>query len=170
MPGPRALIGDLAVLVEELVARWLPPPEIGEYGLFARYYAQGERLFHLAIEVGVACEGVVVSEADLAPLVVAMGSERLLEELCTGITDTVTHIGYEYGQYYGVQDWGELAISTSGLRFVRDLLHRHPEIPLDPAPLELELAHSGHALYRPLDAPSRMPLRHWWWFAAAPPR
>ncbi|MBA3393122.1 MAG: hypothetical protein H0T89_10780 [Deltaproteobacteria bacterium] len=169
MAGPRELCGDLAVLVDELAARWLPPPAVGEYGLFARYFAQGERLFHLAIEVGIACEGVTVSEADLAPLVTAIGTDRLFADLCAGITGVFMHIGFEYGQYYGVQDWGELAICMSGLRFLRDLLHAHPEIPLDPAPLEQELVHWGHELYRPLDAPSRMPLRHWWWFAAAPP-
>lgn len=156
----RELIGDLAVLLEELGQAPRPRYEGNTAQRFTRWYAFGERLFHLAIEVGIAVEG---EDHELAVGLDLAGA--LVEALEDGLS---AYIGHEYGHFYGGQPWRELCVFRSAVEFLRDLLPASDL--LDTAEIERLMEKYGVDMFEDVEPPPGMPRHHWWWYGDTPPQ
>lgn len=162
----RDELGDLAVTLRQLRDVPTPPHDQSRLATFAAWYAYGERLFHQTIATGLVVEraGRAPTVEELAPLVLAL-DDAPAEALFGQCSVAFEYIGYEIGYFYGGAPWDRLCQWRSAGLFLETLGQR----PIDMSVTDEGLAQWGHELYEPLEVPSGMPPRHWWWFSATPP-
>jgi hypothetical protein len=161
----RALIGDLAVATTELAA--IPTPRHAtSRERFATLYQHGEKLFYLAVEVGIhqALAPQPLDDGMLAPLVEAFEGTYLLMQLCTGIEDAFTA-----GAANDPHVWTQICLYRSAIEFLRELLQHQRSIreELDTGAADELMRRWCYRLYQPQpEVPADMPRSHWWWYGA----
>ncbi|MEO8698413.1 MAG: hypothetical protein ABI867_00180 [Kofleriaceae bacterium] len=163
----RALIGDLAVATTELAA--IPTPRYRTpRDRFTTLYEHGWKLFHLAIEVGIAraLDPEPLDGPMLQPLVEGFAGTYLLAQLCTGLEDAFEGMYTQAGHVINPRPWAHICLYRSGIEFLGELLRHERSIAeeLDTGEADQHMRQWWKRLYAPLEIPSHMPAEHWWWF------
>ena len=164
------LLGDLAVHVEELDGTPRPRDQGTTLERFERWFAFGSRLFHLAIEAGIARQTEPLPADELAVLLAGLDRTKLLDDLRAGaeigFRNIANEFHSEYGYFYAGEPWRTFCVTRSGLEYLGELVGDHPRLvaQLDLTEIERLMAHWGEVLFTAQDVLPGMPASHWWWF------
>ncbi len=164
------LLGDLAVHAAELEATPRPRDRGTTLERFEQWFAYGSRLFHLAIETGIARQTAALPAEELATLIAGLDRSTLLGDLRAGaeigFRNIANEFHAEYGYFYAGEPWRTFCVTRSGLDYLRDLVNANARLAaqLDTSEIERLMAHWGDVLFTAQDIPPGMPQQHWWWF------